>query len=330
MTPGERTVAAVQAVMPTAVHVRRVGDGEPPAIDLAINDLPLRACWLIDGGLRHVRSAIATDAQLDLIAARKLTPGARAAASAAGLSWVDETGAAEIAVGSVVVVRDGRPNAKREPNRWTRATVGVAEALLCGAKPTVASTVEATGLPISTSARALSRLVRLGLLAAETERGRLSGRHVVDRSRLLDEYASAAVLLRPPLELRVGVAWRDPIAELAEVGRAWDAAGVQWAATGAVGAAMIAPALSDVLATDVYVDVRTIAELEALTLRAGMRPATGGSLALRPFPPVSARLSMRIQDLRVAAWPRVYADLRVLGVRGEEAAEHLREVIGGA
>ncbi|MGD0836257.1 MAG: hypothetical protein ABSB49_06400, partial [Polyangia bacterium] len=28
-------------------------------------------------------------------------------------------------------------------------------------------------------------------------------------------------------------------------------------------------------------------------------------------------------------WPRVYADLRHTGVRGEEAAEHLREIVRG-
>lgn len=31
--------------------------------------------------------------------------------------------------------------------------------------------------------------------------------------------------------------------------------------------------------------------------------------------------------LRVAPWPRVYADLRAVGVRGEEAVEHLREMV---
>jgi len=33
--------------------------------------------------------------------------------------------------------------------------------------------------------------------------------------------------------------------------------------------------------------------------------------------------------IRVVPWPRVYADLRLVGVRGEDAAEHLREVMRG-
>jgi len=30
--------------------------------------------------------------------------------------------------------------------------------------------------------------------------------------------------------------------------------------------------------------------------------------------------------MRTAPWPRVYADLRRAGVRGEDAAEHLRSI----
>jgi hypothetical protein len=39
------------------------------------------------------------------------------------------------------------------------------------------------------------------------------------------------------------------------------------------------------------------------------------------------RLAETIDALRVAPWPRVYVDLLAAGVRGEEAAEHLWEVI---
>jgi hypothetical protein len=57
-------------------------------------------------------------------------------------------------------------------------------------------------------------------------------------------------------------------------------------------------------------------------------PIEGGRLTLRPFPTVAVRrLAETIDGLRVAPWPRVYVDLLSAGVRGEEAAEHLREVI---
>ena len=53
-------------------------------------------------------------------------------------------------------------------------------------------------------------------------------------------------------------------------------------------------------------------------------------MGIRPFPSaITNRLSTEHGALRVAPWPRVYADLRDQGVRGEESAEHLAEVAGG-
>lgn len=43
-------------------------------------------------------------------------------------------------------------------------------------------------------------------------------------------------------------------------------------------------------------------------------------------PPAGAKLTETIADgFRSVLWPRAYADLRISGVRGEDAAEHLRE-----
>lgn len=88
--------------------------------------------------------------------------------------------------------------------------------------------------------------------------------------------------------LHVGVTWRDPVAGLEDVGRRWDKAKLDWAATGVVAASVLAPYLASV------------------TVR---------------------RLAQKIDGLPVAPWPRVYVDLLSFGVRGEDAAEHLREVV---
>jgi hypothetical protein len=93
-----------------------------------------------------------------------------------------------------------------------------------------------------------------------------------------------------------------------------------------VAAAVLAPYLTSVATAEVYVAADTIAGLEAAAADAGLQPIDGGRLTLRPFPTVtSRRLSSQRERLRLAPWPRVYADLRLVGVRGEEAAEHLRE-----
>ena len=142
-------------------------------------------------------------------------------------------------------------------------------------------------------------------------------------------YAAAAALI-PPVSITVGVTWRDPVAGLAETGRRWDRAGISWAATGAVAGLVLAPYLAKVTTSEVYVAEKTSARLEWLAASTGLRPIEGGRLTLRPFPTVTAeRLATVKNRLRLVPWPRAYADLRTIGVRGEEAAEHLRETMRG-
>lgn len=323
-----RSEAALAAVLPRAVQIRR-GCEDSHAVDLALNGEPIQIKWLGEGGLRQVRELIVSGTDLpDVVAARRMSPGAREVLSAAGIGWVDETGAAEIALGSLIVSKSGRPPEPRQkPPRWTRSVLAVAEALLCGGKATVGAMQETTGLSAGSCTNALRALTDLGLLTATVRRGRGSARQIPDPNRLLDEYATAAAAMAPTIALAVGVTWRDPLAKSSETGRRWESEGVTWAATGAVAASVLAPYLTSVTASDVYVDTQTIAGLESAAAKADLRPIEGGRLTLRPFP---TRLLTVVQDgLRIAPWPRVYADLRVVGVRGEEAAEHLREVVRG-
>lgn len=323
-----RAEKALRAVLPAVVKVRPA-----PAdtdVDLFVNGIPLAIKWAGEGGLRQVRPLLANRGRPpDIVVARRMSPGAREALSQAGIGWVDETGAAEIAIRSLIVSRTGRPGeAVEKPARWTASVMAVAEALLCGSKATVAATEEATGLSTGSCTTALRVLTDLGLLEAEVARGRDSARHVVDPDHLLDAYASAATRTPPRASLRVGVIWNDVVAGLRDTGQAWDESKVPWAATGAAASLVLGPLLTRVNTADVFVGADTIAELEAVAEGAGLRPIDGGRLTLLPFPTVTTRrLATRAQGLRIAPWPRIYADLRETGVRGEEAAEHLREVI---
>lgn len=79
-----------------------------------------------------------------------------------------------------------------------------------------------------------------------------------------------------------------------------------------------------------YVEAHSLPELEKLALSLKLRPVEGGQLTLKPFPNWTVqRLAEYMKDLRVAPWLRVYVDLLSEDVRGEEAAEHLYEVIHG-
>jgi hypothetical protein len=323
-----RALETVLDVLPRSITVREVN--RDSGIDLIVGNQPLEIKWVGEGNLGDVRPLLVSRrGRPDVVVGRKLSPGAREALSAEGIGWVDETGAAEIAVGSIIVSRTGHvPKPTERRRRWTPAVAAVAEALLCGAKGTVAATEAATGLSTGSCTNALRTLTDLGLLEARSGRGRGSARQLVDPEGLLDAYASAVDASPEPISLQIGVTWRDPVAGLVSTGRKWNKAKVAWASTGAAAASVIAPYLTTVTSTEVYVDADTIVGLEAIAADAGLRPIEGGRLTLRPFPTIAVRrLAETLDGLRVAPWPRVYVDLRRSGVRGEEAAEHLREVI---
>jgi len=326
--PGRRADDAVRAVLPRAAKVR-VGDVDA-GVDIVVNDHPFVIKWIGDGRLADARRVVSTRrGRPDIAVARRMSPGARETLAGAGIGWVDETGAAEIAAGTIVISRPGRsPKPSGPPERWTPSVIAVAEALLCGTKATVAATEEATGLSNGSCTTALRVLTDFGLLEADAGRGRDSARRVADQDRLLDAYASAVEAAPPSISLQIGVTWRDTVDGVMLTGAKWDTAKVAWATSGAVAATVIAPLLTTVNAADVYVDAETILGLEAAAASAGLRPIEGGRLTLRPFPSVTARrLATRVDGLMVAPWPRVLADVRTVGVRGEEAAEHLREVM---
>ena len=327
----DRSEAVVAAIVPRSVRVRRDRE-DGRSIWLRLNGMHIRVKWLGEGGLRQARELIGTRKNLpEVVVARRMSPGARTALADAGVGWADETGAAEIALGTLIVSRSGRPSqVARRPPRWTPSVLAVAEALLCGGKATVSVVQKTTGLSAGSATNALRVLTDLGLLAASAQRGRGSGRSIPDQDRLLDEYATAAEAMMPATALTVGVTWRDFAAGLSETGHQWTSTGIVWAATGSVAALVLAPYLTAVTTGEIYIDRETISGLESVAVQAGLRPMEGDRLTLRPFPTVAVkRLSVVRDGLPVAPWPRVYADLRSVGVRGEEAAEHLREVIRG-
>lgn len=322
-----RAEQALLDVLPPSVRAEVIADAV--GSDFVVAGRQIRVEWAREGNLGDVRRVLDAAQRPDVVAGRRLSPGARHVLAQAGVSWVDETGAAEVALGTIIVSRTGRPaTPSSRPAHWTRATLAVAECLLCGIDATVSSTREATGLSTGSCTNALRALTELGLLEADATRGRRAGRRVRDERTLLSAYAAAADALRPSESLQVGVLWRDPVAGLSMTGRTWTSSGVGWCATGAAAAAVLAAHLTTVGTTDVYIDTDTMAGLAAAAAEARLAPIEGGRLTLRPMPTQGVRrLSSEVSGLRVAPWPRVYADLRTIGVRGEEAAEHLLEVM---
>jgi len=317
----ERARRAVANVIPRSATIHGAGS------ELTVNGVSIDVAWVGEGWLRDVRSLLGRHEKgPDVLVARRMSPGAREAITKAGLSWVDETGAAEIVLDSIVVSRPGQPT---EPSaEWTASVLAVAEALLCGGRGTVKAMKAVTDLSTGSCTNALRMLGNAGLLESAAARGRGSARQVIDLDNLLDAYAAEVARESSSPRLRLGVTWREPHDRLVEIGSKWDAAGIAWACTGVVAASVLAPHLTSGGSAEAYVDAGTVADLESVATDAGLAPIAGGRLTIRPFPTASTRrLATLVAELRVAPWPRVYADLRTIGVRGEEAAEHLRQVM---
>ena len=324
---GVRAVEALRAVLPVSTEMAVLA-GRDGIAEVKVAGRRLRVGWAKEGWTADVRPLVESDPGVDVVAARRMSPGARAALDGAGIGWVDELGNAEISIGNLVVSRTGRPEvAPVRPPGWTPGFVSVAEAILCGINATVSATTAATGLSTGTCTNALRTLTDFGLLETDAQRGRGAGRRVIDSDALLAAYGDAATALASPDQVRVGVTWRDPIAGLTDLAPRLLSRNVQWAATGAVAAAVVAPLLTNIGTSVLYVDSPTVPALERVARSLDLKPIEGGRLILRPMPIGWTEGSRRLIDgVFVAPWPRIYVDLRNLGVRGEEAAEHLVEV----
>jgi hypothetical protein len=329
-----RVDAALREALPSSVDVNiTVGRSDSSSSSdflVTIGGKVLNVTWVRSAWLSTIENILARADLPDVLIAERVPPASRLALTEAGIGWVEASGAAEIAIDSLVVSRTARETrvGDRTQGRWTPAEVGVAEAILAGVKPTVSTTHDATSLSVGACTKALRMLTDIGLLQADNSRGPHSGRHVVDNDALLDEYVTAAHQLSSPPSLSVAVVWRDPIEGLIGIGGRWDAAGLAWAATGLAAAMVVAPLVTSLGATNVYIDANSISELAAAASVAGLRHIEGGRLHLASFPTITTRhMATMANDLRVAPWPRIVADLRLSGVRGEEAAEHLLEVI---
>jgi hypothetical protein len=335
VTSTERAVNAIEAVYRGALCARPVRGPHRDVIVSLDNAAEFLVRWLPVGWPRQVAEALHDDPRPDILVAPSMSPGARKAARDAGVGWVDESGAADFYYhdaksGTVIAIQTkGTPSVPLDTRLgWRRATLAVCEALLAdAAAPTVNSVVAATGISMGSAANALKFLERNGHLASEVARGPDAARRIVDRDQLLDAYAAAAARLRVPNSIKVGVLWRDPIAGVINVGRLWEEAGIDWAATSALSASVLAPFQTEIAPMEVYVPARAWSDLRRAAAVAGLKEIDGGRLLLRPYPtPAGATLTEQYPTgFRTMWWPRVYADLRTTGVRGEDAAEHLRE-----
>ncbi len=324
-------LAAITAALPNSLDLILNDDDELRAdytIRFGLGSASINATWVGNGRGVDLGALLAADRGIDLIVGDHLPQSLRDRATAADVSWLDATGAADVRLPGVVIIKPDTPltPAPTIPvERWNQSTIGTAEAVLTGVTPTVTKLHEATALSRGAVTNALRALTDANLLVAKAARGPSSARSVKSIDALLDAYKAAVNAKQVGVSLHVGLIG-DLIDGLARVGSQWDDAGVRWAATGAAAAHQLAPTLTDVSTITVYVDADTPAQLDGVAARGGVRPIKGGRLVLRSFPnPTVRRLATRVDGIRVVSWPRAYVDVHHDGVRGPDAAAHLRE-----
>ncbi|MCA0329540.1 MAG: hypothetical protein LCI03_06490 [Actinobacteria bacterium] len=284
------------------------------------------------------RQVVAYAAELDrgttLVAvARTITEEAREQLTAAGIGCIDATGAIRLDLPGLYIWRD----AQRTPPGGTRARpVAVsgkaglaAQAMLREPERpwTVQDLAEAAEVSVGLVHRLFVRLEADGLLQVEGT-GPRKTRRVSDPGGLLDVWA-AEMRDRDLRTLRAHRLARNPEALAATLSKALTSAGLDHAVTGAAAAARLAPFVTAIPVTEVWVP--ELSDLAAVADAAGAREVSEGhNVVLR-----SARDDLalafrgRVTDVWLADTFRVYLDLRADPRRGREQADRLRaEVLG--
>ncbi len=290
------------------------------------------AGWAGRGYLPNVEQLLKAVSRVEVVYARALSEEALDLIKHRRLGWVDETGHAEVVVPStglfVRVVPKPVSSGPSSNGGWTRSMLAIAEAALAGESPTVRSMEKATGLSRGAAANSLGRLEKLGLLGRSSDKpfGPESERRVVDREKLLDEYARWAGVFRAKQKvLHLHRLWRDPLSDLAhQVAPALS--GRRWGVTGAAASLLLAPYLTNVTTIELYVEHDLLIGSNAVTdLLRAKDVARGHNIEVREFPTLMSSRGPTVDGVQVALPTRVYADLVAAGGRFTEAAQHLRE-----
>jgi hypothetical protein len=246
-----------------------------------------------------------------------------------GIGIVDSRGNAHIELPGLLVHVEGKePAAYARRARLSGKAAVVAQALLLhpGRRWQVQELAREASVSDGLAHRVLVRLEDERLVASDSA-GTRRLRHVTDASALLDLWAEED---RPqPVLTRAFVLAQGPRQLSIEIGRNLVSRGLDYALTGAAAASVIAPFVTAVAVTEVWVTAR--APAGSLPEAAGGESAESGYNVVfwqaRDDTPLAFR--DHVAGLWLANKFRLYADLRRDPRRGQEQAAHLRqEVIG--
>lgn len=262
------------------------------------------------------------------------TAEARALLAEHGIGLIDGLGNAHVELPGLLIHLEQHRRKTAQPSRPTvprltgKAGV-VAQALLL--EPDRAWKVtELAGIADVSAGlahRVLARLEIENVMTAEGS-GPQRNRRVVNPTALLDLWAEETVMERPHRVLAHVLA-RTPEARMRDLAQNLESGGIPYAITGAAAAALLAPLVTAIPTTEVWLPAKLLAS-DALSA-AGAEPVDEGAnvILLQAKGDVPLAFARRYQDITLVNVFRLYADLRRDPRRGREQADNLRrEVIG--
>ena len=267
-----------------------------------------------------------------LVVAPELSPGARRLLDERGINWVDETGAASLRGEGLLVHVDRAPISK-EPKpqgaSWSQIAGLAAEAILAvrPAQITTAWIAEHAGCSIARASRILTGWDEEGWTAKQgPARGRGAHRVLEHPDAMLGSW-TAYVNAMPVERWFAHTTSRD--LEDVQTRLANALSGVTFGWTGWAAAQQLAPLVTQLPVLHVRVDERYARrDLSPHLWNAGLTVTDdAGRIELWRTPGRIFGLTTPSPVGPIVSWPRVYADLERLGGRGDDAAEHLRDVI---
>jgi len=317
-------------------------DEEPPGradvrVSLRGREASLTAIWAGSGAASDVeRVAPPSEGSWPdqlVVVARRLSPAAVDVIERHGASWADASGRAHIVTRDLLVLRDApQPLPDTRTSTWSPSATEIAEALLSRAWPEgigTGSVARLTGWSPPQASEVLQRFDAEGWTRkAGPTRGPGARREIVDADALLESWSAS--LVQQPRERRLTHPRTDDLmAFLEETLAAPLESDVRWALGGWGAAHLMAPFASSVPTLQIHVaEDDFFGPLTEVMRRSELREVDeGGSVEFVSTPARALDWGTKTHGVPLASAPRTYVDLRLIGGRAADAAEHLREEV---
>jgi hypothetical protein len=282
---------------------------------------------LAGAGLPRDVERVAPKLNSDTVAiAKRFTARARRMLDEAHANWADEA-AARIRTesgGLSILVESGAAQARSDPaTHFSPTALRVGERLLIVRRvEPITAIAKAAGVSAGRVTQVLQWFDERGFTEKQGGARGPTARRTLDAGSLLDVWVDAVVEEPRPTAL-AHASTRDIRRLTEEIESGLERLGVEYRLTGWVGVARSAPFLTATPAVHVYLDTPGFASVARDVSVIGLVPVTeAGTVTLWAAPDVTFTAD---SDARVVHPARLIADLRRLGGRGADAAEHVKE-----